>query len=45
MTLQLGVCLASDISDIDYAVLAEELGYQCYLATPDSPGRVEPDDG
>ncbi len=27
MTLQLGVCLASDISDIDYAVLAEELGY------------------
>jgi 5,10-methylenetetrahydromethanopterin reductase len=27
MTLQLGVCLASDISDVDYAVLAEELGY------------------
>ena len=27
MTMTLGVCVASDISDIDYAVLAEELGY------------------
>ncbi len=27
MTISLGVCVASDISDIDYAVLAEELGY------------------
>ena len=25
--MHLGVCVASDISDIDYAVLAEELGY------------------
>ena len=27
MALSLGVCVASDIADIDYAVLAEELGY------------------
>lgn len=27
MTMQLGVCLASQITDIDYAVLAEELGF------------------
>jgi 5,10-methylenetetrahydromethanopterin reductase len=27
MPLSLGVCIASDISDIDYAVLAEQLGY------------------
>ena len=27
MTMTFGVCVASDISDIDYAVLAEELGY------------------
>jgi 5,10-methylenetetrahydromethanopterin reductase len=27
MTIQLGVCLASQITDIDYAVLAEELGF------------------
>ena len=27
MALQLGVCLASQITDIDYAVLAEELGF------------------
>ena len=27
MTISLGVCVASDISDIDYAVLSEELGY------------------
>ena len=27
MTLSLGVCVASDISDVDYAVLAEDLGY------------------
>jgi alkanesulfonate monooxygenase SsuD/methylene tetrahydromethanopterin reductase-like flavin-dependent oxidoreductase (luciferase family) len=25
--MELGVCVASDVSDIDYAVLAEELGY------------------
>ena len=25
--MDIGVCVASDISDIDYAVLAEELGY------------------
>jgi 5,10-methylenetetrahydromethanopterin reductase len=27
MTMQLGVCLASQITDLDYAVLAEELGF------------------
>ncbi len=27
MTMKLGVCVASDISDIDYAVLAEDLGF------------------
>lgn len=27
MTMQLGVCLASQITDVDYAVLAEELGF------------------
>lgn len=27
MTLQLGVCVASKIDDVEYAVLAEELGY------------------
>jgi 5,10-methylenetetrahydromethanopterin reductase len=27
MTMQLGVCIASDISDVDYAVLAEDLGF------------------
>ncbi len=27
MTIQLGVCLASQITDVDYAVLAEELGF------------------
>ena len=25
--VELGVCLAADVGDIDYAVLAEELGY------------------
>lgn len=28
MALELGVCVASDISDIEYAVLAEELGFR-----------------
>ena len=27
MTVSLGVCVASDVSDIDYAVMAEDLGY------------------
>ena len=27
MTISLGVCIASDISDVEYAVMAEELGY------------------
>jgi 5,10-methylenetetrahydromethanopterin reductase len=27
MTISLGVCVASDIADIEYAVLAEDLGY------------------